>query len=517
MYQAVREVEFRLHAAWRHRWFGIATAWAFGLLAAVGVALFNDRHEASARIHVNTQTVLKPLMAHLAIQPDIDMQLRMLARTMISRPRIEQLIDELGLMGNEVVSVRSREEYVAKLISSIKMEGSAQGNLYTISYRDRDPLVAKQIVQTLVNKFVESGVGGKRRDSQQAREFIDAQIADYESKLTEAESKLKEFKVRNFGVSGASNQDFFSRMATLSDEVNRIRLELAAAEQSRDALRRELSGETPQLPPEALPARASPTPSELETRLDAQRRALDDLLRRFTDNHPDVVAARRVIAQIENQRREEAAAAARGASSVRSAATNPVFQQIRVSLAQAEAQVASLRSQLVVQQGRLDAVRSQASRIPQVEAELAQMNRDYEILRKNYQQLVERRESASLSMKLDDTSQLADFRIIEPASVSPRPVFPSRLILAGAGLALAVAAGGVAAVGMTYLRPTVLDEKQLRQISGRPVLGRVSLVVDPDLSRGRAMGLLGFSGSLLSLMVLGAIGVAWIAHASRAG
>ena len=502
----------RANGAWRSRWVGVAVAWVVALISVAALHFFKDRYEASAKVHVNTQTVLKPLMAQLAVQPDIDQQVRMLARTLISRPRIEHLIDALEF-ADKTDGPRVRERIVNDLVTAIRLEGSTTGNLYTISYRDRDPVRARRLVETLVNLFVESSAVSKRRDSERAREFIDQQIADNEHKLTEAESRLKDFKLKNFGVSGATNQDFFSRMATISDEVNRLRLELNAAEQARDALRRELSSEAPQLPVEALQARAPVGPTELETRLDAQRRILDDLLRRFTDDHPDVLAARRNIAQIEKQRKEEAEAAKAGARGM--APTNPVFQQLRVQLAQAEAQVASLRSQLGVQQGRLDQVRAQASKMPQVEAELAQLNRDYDVIRRNYQQLVERREAASLGIKLDDSAQLADFRIIEPAMVAPKPVFPSKTVLALAAVGASIAAGIAAAFAMSLFFPAVFDEKQLQAVSKRPVIGSVSVVRDDAGRRAFRWEMAQFGGAT-GLLMLGGIGwLVWVVINSR--
>ena len=475
MNDGLRSGLIRANGAWRYRWIGVGVAWTVALLAAFGLHFFKDRYEATARVHVNTQTVLKPLMAQLAVQPDIDQQVRMLARTLISRPRIEQLIDSLDF-AEKTDSPRVRERIVNDLVAAIRLEGSTSGNLYTISYRDNNPVRARRLVETLVNLFVESSAVSKRRDSERAREFIDEQIADNEKKLTEAESRLKDFKLKNFGMSGATNQDFFSRMATTSDEVNRLRLELNAAEQARDALKRELSSEAPQLPAEALQARAPMAPSELETRLDAQRRILDDLLRRFTDVHPDVMAARRNIAQIEQQRKDEAAAARNGARGM--APTNPVFQQLRVSLAQAEAKSRRCVHNWASSKAVSSWCAGQASKMPQVEAELAQLNRDYDVMRRNYQQLVERRESASLGIKLDDSAQLADFRIIEPAMVAPKPVFPSRTVLALAAVAAAIAAGVAAAFGMTFVFPAVFDEKQLQTVTGRPVIGSVSVALD---------------------------------------
>lgn len=512
MNDALRLGLIRASGAWRYRWVGVTVAWVVALLAAAGLHFFKDRYEASARVHVNTQTVLKPLMAQLAVQPDIDQQVRMLARTLISRPRIEQLIDSLDFAEKQD-GPRVRERIVNDLVAAIKLEGSTSGNLYTISYRDRDPVRARRLVETLVNLFVESSAVSKRRDSERAREFIDEQIVENEKKLTEAESRLKDFKLKNFGMSGATNQDFFARMATTSDEVNRLRLELNAAEQARDALKRELSSEAPQLPAEALQARAPMAPSELETRLDAQRRILDDLLRRFTEVHPDVIAARRNIAQIERQRKEESDAARNGARGM--APTNPVFQQLRVSLAQAEAQVASLRSQLGVQQGRLDLVRSQASKMPQVEAELAQLNRDYDVIRRNYQQLVERRESASLGIKLDDSAQLADFRIIEPAMVAPKPVFPSRSVLALAAVVASIAAGIAAAFGMTFVFPALFDEKQLQAVTDRPVIGSVSVVLDSAGRRAHRWQMFQFGGTAGLLILASVAWLGWVVVSSR--
>lgn len=502
----------RANGAWRYRWVGVGVAWVAALVSVATLHFFRDRYEASAKVHVNTQTVLKPLMAQLAVQPDIDQQVRMLARTLISRPRIEHLIDALEF-ADKTDGPRVRERIVNDLVTAIRLEGSTTGNLYTISYRDRDPVRARRLVETLVDLFVESNAVNKRRDSERAREFIDQQIADNEHKLTEAESRLKDFKLKNFGMSGATNQDFFARMATISDEVNRLRLELNAAEQARDALRRELSSEAPQLPVEALQARAAVGPSELETRLDAQRRILDDLLRRFTDDHPDVVAARRNIAQIEKQRKEEAEAAKAGARGM--APTNPVFQQLRVQLAQAEAQVASLRSQLGVQQGRLDQVRAQASKMPQVEAEFAQLNRDYDVIRRNYQQLVERREAASLGIKLDDSAQLADFRIIEPAMVAPKPVFPSKTVLALAAVGASIAAGIAAAFAMSLFFPAVFDEKQLQAVSKRPVIGSVSVVRDDAGRRAFKWEMAQFGGATGLLMMGSVAWLAWVVINSR--
>lgn len=472
----VGKARWVVRSTWRRRWVAVSVAWGVAIVCALGISVAPERFEASARIYVDTQTVLKPLMRDLAFQPDIDQQVRMLARTLISRPNVGRLVDqpELGLTFS---SAKDREATLNRLMDQIKVVAAERGNLYSISYRDSNPEQARKIVEAAVALFVRSGTDGKKTDSADAGQFIEAQIRTNEAKLVEAENRLKEFKLRNFGVSGVSNQDYFARMSTLSDEVTKLRNDLRAAEQSRDAYRRELTAEDPQLPAEVPAVVTPPVVSEIDARLESQLRQLDDLLRRFTDEHPDVINAKRLVAQLEKLKRQEAEAKAReGRGQARgTAATSPVYQRIRVSLAESEAQVASLRSQLTAQQERLAQVRALAGRMPQVEAEFAQLNRDYDVMRRNFDQLVARRESASLGVKLDESSQLAEFRVVEPPRVSPTPVFPGRLHLAGGAVLLALLAGVAVALVMDLLRPTVDDSKSLEQISGRPVLGSVSV------------------------------------------
>ncbi|MGH6648974.1 XrtA system polysaccharide chain length determinant [Aquabacterium sp.] len=478
-----RQIAGILNAMWQRRWFGVAVAWLIALGSASIVFMMHDRYEASARVYVDTETVLKPLMNGLAFQPDVEQQVRMLARTLISRPNIEQLMRSPRI-GLNALSARDHEKVIDRLMKDIKVSPSGNTNLYEIIYRDANPQRAQRVVEELVALFMTAGVGDKQRDSEQARQFLDEQISAYEHKLSDAENKLKDFKLRNFGLTGTSNQDYFARMSSLSDETGRLRVELSAAEQARDALKRELASEEPSIPAEYLNngGTSQSAGSDLDLRLEAQKRQLDELSRRYTDEHPDVVNTKRAIAQMEQQRRAEAESRARGLANgtrLKAAPTSPVFQRIRVALAEAEAKVASLRGQMGEQHAQLERIRATAGRMPQVEAELAQLNRDYEVVRKNYEQLVSRRESASLGEKIDQTTKVADFRVVEPPRVNPSPVKPSRTLIAMMTIVVALAAGAATMFGITQVFPTVQDTRQLKEISGRPVLGSVSMVISP--------------------------------------
>ncbi len=530
-----------MRALWRSRWLALGVAWGVSAVLSLGVLTVKDRYEASARIYIDTQSVLKPLMAGLAFQPNIDQQLSMLARTLISRPNAELLRaspevgwDDTASQGDPV----RRAAEVESLMKAIKMAPGGSGtNSYLLSYRDTDPQRAQRVVAQLVKMFVASGTDNKRKDSQDARHFIEEEIREHEAKLVASEERLKDFKLKNFGITGVSSQGYFTRMSSLAEEVDKLKLEFSAAEQSRDALRRELASEAPQLPapPPAAGQLAVPAPvpaplvSEFEPRLEGMRKQLDELLRRYTDEHPDVVSTRRTIAQLEVQKRQdlEARAEARAkaiaiegpkgptamAALAGTGPTNPVFQQLRISLAAAEANVASLRVRLSTQQSRLAETRALANRTPQIEAEFSQLNRDYDIIRKNYEQLVSRRESASLGVKIDETNPLAEFRIIDPPRTSPSAVLPSRVSLALAGALLAIAAGVGAALLRDKLRPVVSTPKGLRELSGRPVLGSVTLALGPMGLRAQRTATLGLAAGVGSLMLAQLGWLAWVAQA----
>lgn len=503
------QIRVVLRGMWQRRWLGVLAAWVVALIAAAVVLRMQDRYEVTARVFVDTQSVLKPLLSGLAVQLDADQQVAMLARTLITRPNLEALVTQAGNDLN--VAENQRDRFIDGLTRNIKITSAAgRENLFNISYIDTDPQRGQRVVSNLVSLFMQSGRGDHKRDSEEATRIINEQIKVYEDRLTEAENRLKDFKLKNAAYIGNVNQDYFARTGAASEEVAKLRTELRAAEQSRDAIRRELSGEDPVLL-NATPT-ASPSMSpELDTRIDGARRQLDDLERRYTAEHPDVVATRELLHSLQAQRQREIDARRQASSGAKlSAATNPVFQQLKIALTESEANVASLRSRLGDAQERWGQLRSSAGRVPQVEAEMAQLNRDYDVLRRQYQELVGRRETANLSSNVDASAPLAEFRLIDPPRVAPRPVFPNRMVLLLLSLVGAIAAGLGVAFAMSQLQPTVYGLRQLRTLTQRPVLGAVSLQVSPDLVRGRRRNGFLFAGALSVLIVSYGACLAWV-------
>src|SRR5512146_3099976 len=158
MDEVLHQVLTALRGMWRRRWIGLAVAWAVAVIGAIVILRIPDRYEATARVFVDTQTVLKPLMSGLAVQPNVDEQIGMLARTLISRPNIEKIMRSVDL-DVTVTSQVEKDKVVDKLMGRIKFIGVGRENVYSISYQDENPERSKRVVQDLLSLFVEAGVG----------------------------------------------------------------------------------------------------------------------------------------------------------------------------------------------------------------------------------------------------------------------------------------------------------------------------------------------------------------------
>jgi len=191
-----------------------------------------------------------------------------------------------------------------------------------------------------------------------------------------------------------------------------------------------------------------------------------------------------------------------------SPAANQGRQQIRLALAQAEAEVASLRVRAGDMQARLAQLRASATRVPQIEAEMAQLNRDYEVVKGAYQTMISRREKAALSEDVDAT-RAAQFQVIDPPRTAPQPVFPNRAALTQAVVVLALAAGIAATFFAAQLMPTFSNARLLGDMSGRKVLGSVSMVLSAETRRRARTEKVRFVSAFGSLVVAAGVWVVW--------
>jgi len=481
---------------------GLAVAWIAVAAGSVWVFRLPDQYEASARVYVDTQSMLRPLMSGMTVSPDAGQQTAILSRTLLSRPNVSKIIRKSDL---DTARRSSADSLVDETAASLRISRAPFGdNIYTIAFRYTDPKKARDVVQAALSTFIEQSLGESRSGADTARKFLDEQIKEYDLKLKEAEARVNAFRLKYMGLFPTGNKDFVGQMAATSEQIKDTKLELRVAEQTRDGIKQQLQDESKNrheaitAHPETAPKIAVP---ELDGRIDAVRRQIDELLRNYTERHPDVVGNRRLLEKLieERIREVELRRKALVANPDVLPSGDPVGDQLKVALNEAESNVTMVRARLGELEARYAQVKSNAESLPRIDTEWTQLNRDYDIQKRQYEQLVGRRETAQMTGKLEDAG-IAEFRILDPPRVTPTPVAPNRYMLLWGLVAGSVAAGLATSLVVSQVRPTFHDGRVLREICGRPLLGMVSMIAGPELRMKRRRSALLFAGGVSGLV-----------------
>lgn len=467
---------------WRRRWLVLGITWLVCVVGWVAIYFMKNEYKAEARLHVDTESLLKPLLSGLAIQPNLDQRISMITRTLFSRPNLEK-VARMTDLDIQAKGAREMEELYRNLSSRISISGGTRENLYTIAYVHPNPDLAKKIVQAFLTLFTESSLGGTRADLSSSQKFLEDQIKNYEAKLNEKNQQLAEFKRRNYGaLPSVGGGDFYSQLRDVETALGQARLEVEEASNRKKQLQQQLEDQEEVLTiPSTQPA---PTSSLIDSRVASLQTQLDNLRLKYTDLHPDVVRIKQLIASLNDQKKQEQAQSHETSSPAYSKAQNPLYQQLSIAIAEADANVASLSARV----GKLESKRTELirsiDRTPQLQQEYAELMRDYDIYKSNYAQFLARKETAVLSGEVESKTDVVEFRVIDPPRASTKPVKPNRPILISM-----VPAGGIAGgVGLAFLlaqlRPTIDGRRQLQRLTNLPLLGMVTRV-ETDAARRR--------------------------------
>ncbi len=496
----------QLKGAWKYRWVAVIAAWVVAIAGSFIVYKLPDDFQASARIYVDTQNTLKPLMTgRMASGLEAERKVSILSRTLISRPNVERVVRMVDMNGKTTDPI-AHDVIVSKLIEDIKFETTNRNNLFTISYNNSDRKIAKDVVQSLLTIFVEGNTGNSNSPVLALR-FIDEQIEDYEKKLTAGENALKEFKQKNIGLMPRQGGDYFTQVAEATDDLSQTKLELREAEQARDSIKQQITGDEPVLLEieNIDPAAVNIDPAaivnvEIDSRIAELRKMLDTLSLNFTELHPDIISTKRLITQLQNRKKEEAKLLRSVGFDDFGKNYSPMLQQLNLALTESEAKVASMRARVEEYTNRYNRLKSLSNAVPEVEAALAQLNRDYQLNKANYEKLIERRESVKISSGLESSIDLMSFRIIDPPTVPEEPEGPLRGGLYSLVFLVALVVGVGIAFIISQLRPAFHSQNMLRDVTGMPVLGSIPMIWTIQEKTNRKKRLYGFCLSLLSLV-----------------
>jgi polysaccharide chain length determinant protein (PEP-CTERM system associated) len=487
MHQTLDFILEQIRGAWRFRRMAMAVAWLVCVIGWLVVLALPDTWKAEARVYVDTRTRLSQVTQGIAVESNIASEAEAVREALLGGPQLER-VARLAVPGFATAPPAAQAAIIENLHTNLDVEAgsdsgkNAPADLYLITYTDRNRQNARRVVDQLLKLFLANSLGGTQEGSEQAQQFLNQQIADYDKRLSDAENRLADFKREHSGLVPGATGDFFARLHAETDELDRDRLALTVAQQKRDELRRQLSGELP-----VMGSSGAAGGADTATQIRQAQARLDDLLLRFTDKHPDVIAARRALDDLKQREKDELAAARRGdqvAIAATGLAANPVYQGMRLQLSQIDVEIAAARQQVADQEAKIAEQRKMINTAPQVEAEYERLNRDYDVTHKEYQALVERLSRAKLSDKADATG-VVRFEVVDPPRASSEPVFPKRPRLILAVLAGGLAAGMGIAWLMSQLRPVFTSPRQLTDLTQLPVLGSVSMTW---LERHRAAG-----------------------------
>lgn len=513
---------------WFHRDFGLLVAWIVALAMAAIVVALPDRYSARAQVYVNTESLLRPLLKGLAIDPNLEEQVKVLQKTLLTDVNLSKVLVQI----DDSIKPSDRADFanaVEDLRSQIKVDGVGN-QLFSISYDGIEPERARQVVQSLLTIFIETNLGQSRTDMQTARDFVDQQILRYEEQLREADRKLSKFRLENSGVAG--EQAMSTRIVEARKELDEATIELESAKSVRLVLESRLSKTQAVLGDDSAPAQIVVGDQMVVTaidRINTLRAQLQGLKLRYTDDHPDVVSTQQslnaLIRQYSGGERQYAknmtppktsdtaavsvepnagvanlsaptsigsspgvvgGVANPGVSQIagqrnttspgqsgRAESPNPEYGEIQVQLVKAKLSILESEQKVARARATLETLRAGALLAPDVEAEYSELTRGYDVMRKNYQELLSRKESARMSQDVDTSVDVVQFRVVEPPVLPAKPSGPNRPMFLIIGTLLALAAGGAGAFVRGVFHDAVVSAQDLHGSFGLPVIATI--------------------------------------------
>jgi polysaccharide chain length determinant protein (PEP-CTERM system associated) len=486
-----------LTAGWRHRWKALMLAWMICIPGWIVVYSLPSQYQASARLYADAEAILGTLLRGIAVDGQPAGQVEILQRTLLSRPNLERVIAKTDL-DLRVTDMESRERLIQHLGKTIKITPQTR-QLFKIDFVDSDPRMAHAVVQTLITLFMESATSSDRQQMASARTFLAQQIQTYETQLREAEQRRAEFNARYVDILPSAQLGGATRLEAARGRLADLRGKVQDAKARRDLLANQL---------QETPAALAPPPTAAgggggDGRLAQAERSLRELRLRYTDQHPDVVAQRAIIAELRASGGGGGGGGSRQPAAPRGEGRpNPVYEQLKLRLVDAESDLASLERQVGAEQTELERLETLARTAPLVLAQSQNMDRDYQVLRKNYEELLARRESLQIAGAARTDADRVRLDVIDPPTVPTIPSGPNRLLFASGVLAIGLGVGFVLVFLLIQLDRGFYTIHDLRGL-GLPVLGGVSSANPPK--RQVFAGVVFAGGFTLLLLTFGGV------------
>lgn len=487
------EVRAAIHAVWLRRWIVAAVAWAVCLAGWLVVSQIPNQYESRARVFVQLRQILpsEGIVTQQEQQKDIDR----VRSTLASAVNLEKVVRGTDL-ANTVATDRDVADRVAGLQKKIKVTAQ-QDNLFEITATADNGKLSRTIVQKLIDIFVEDNLASGRDEASQSLTFLDQQLADRQKALQVAEQKKADFADKYLGsLPGVGTLS--ERIATARSQLAQVSSDLAAAQSSLAAVNGQMAGTSATVAGAGGTAVAGPARARVSA---IQGQLAEARARGWTDAHPDVIALKSQLSAAQAAARGEPVSMSGGGAG----ASNPLYLSLKAMQADKSAQVAALTNRKAQIEGDIQTFEQRMASDPAAAAEQADIDRNYQVLKSQYDKLLTDREQVKLRSQAASQADAVKFSVIDPPTAPRAPTAPNRPLLLTGVLLVGLGMGIAVAFGLSKLASGFSTSAQLERVSGMPVIGSIGEVLTATQIALRKRKLQMFAAAM------GGLAFAWIA------
>ncbi|PKI02384.1 XrtA system polysaccharide chain length determinant [Glaciecola sp. 33A] len=473
--QTIEMVIDFIRGIWIKKRYVMICSWLICPVGFFYIITLPDVYESDAQVYVDTRSVLQPLLVGMVIGSNPAQEIQMMARTLLSRANVE-IIARQSDLDITVVGDEDYNKLIIRLTNDISLSGTGRDNIYTISYANESPEMARTVVQETLDLFVEGSLGSSQQGNDTTTRFLDEQIAEYENDLAESEQRLAAFQRKYSDILPAQGS-FYANLQSLKQQMEVTKLTIKETQQQINAMK----GQSRQAlkAADGFGVRSNGGEQVLTTRYDdrilALEGRLDELKLRFTEQHPDVIESNNLMEALKEARQKDIDVfLAQDTDSDSPSMLTESDRQLSLEIARLEGMLASLNVREKDTQSRITELQSIIESVPQIESEETGLNRDYGIKKQKYEELLSRRESNNLTRRADSDSDDLQFRIIRPPLIADTPSGPKRILFYSGVLIFGFGLGGGIAFLMSMIKPVLVRGQQISDLTGFPIWGAVA-------------------------------------------
>ena len=505
---------------WRRKWWAILPAIAITAGAFMWVRTLPNLYRSDTLILVVPQRVPESYVRS-TVTTRIEDRLQSITQQILSRTRLERIIQDFNLYA-EARRNAIMEDVVDRMRANISVQ-VVKGDAFRVSFTSDEARTAMRVTERLASLFIEENLRDREVLAEGTNQFLEAQLEDARRRLIETERKVEEYKRQYAGELPEQREANMQGLHNLEMQLQALTESLNRDRDHRLVVERQIADlETPVEPVAAAPPPPPPLPAGADglpvgataaQQLEAAQNQLQQMQTRLTPQHPDILRAKKVIAEL--QKKADAEALARPLS-VTGPTVSPVERARRNRLADLKSEIEKLDKQLEskidTEQRLRGGIATYQKRIEAAagrQSELTELTRDYQTLQSMYTNLLGKKEDSKVAANLERRQIGEQFKILDPARLPERPTSPNRPQLQSMGL-LAGCAFGVALIGLIeYLDKTLKSEADVTAALNLLVLATVPILPEVGGHATRRRKLMAMTAMVLIVVVVGAAAVAW--------